>query len=192
MKCRWLGVLGTWVLLSSGCAPSGGLSSLSGLWGGNYRVTPYLRAASRLHAMGRTAACEKLMEAAKAGSLEEPVIVLCRMLFVRRGASEFRRPMIGGASFFGGTDYADWPLEPIDFVDGIPFLITRGYRLGGFPEPAASYLQYCMTACDWTARNWKEPTEEELRGALAKLLASVKWKRPLEAADRDFFSGQIR
>ena len=192
MKCRLLVVLGIWLILSAGCTPSGGLSSLSGLWGENFRAAPYLRAASRLHAMGRTAACEKLMEAAKAGSLEEPVIVLCRMLFVRRGASEFRRPAIGGASFFGGTDYADWPLEPIDLVDGIPFLITRGYRLGGVPEPAGAYLQYCMTACDWTVSAWKEPTEGEFHGALARLLASVKWKLPLEAADREFFSSQIR
>lgn len=185
-------VLGTWVILSSGCTPSGGLSSLSGLWSGNYRAAPYLRAAARLHVMGREVACQKLLEAAKTGSLEEPVIVLCRMLFVRRGTSEFRRPMIGAASFFGGTDYADWSLEPIELMDGIPFLVTRGYMLAGSPEPAESYLRYCMTACDWTVSNWKEPSEGELRGALAKLLASVRWKQPLEVADREFFSSQIQ
>ncbi len=192
MKIRLLIVLGTWASFSSGCAPSGGLSSLSGLWSGDYRVAPYVRAAARLHAMGRAAACEKLLEAAKTRSLEEPVIVLCRMLFVRRGTSEFRGPMIGAASFFGGTEYADWPSEPIELVDGIPFLITRGYMLGGSPAPSESYVRHCMTACDWTPVGWGETTEVELRGALAKLLASVTWKRSLDATDREFFSNQIR
>jgi hypothetical protein len=144
--------------------------------------------------MGREAACQELLKAASqvpTREQDEQIIILCRMLFTKRADSEFRRPMIGGAFFFGATDYSDWSLEPIEVVDGVPFKIVRGYVLGGFPEPASSYLNYCMTACDWNRTAFREATAKELQAALDKLLSSPKWKQPLDEYDRAFLSDQI-
>lgn len=171
----------------------GEFSSLPRIWNGKYKAAPYVRAAARLQEMGREAACQKLLRAAQTYNQEqeEQIIVLCRMLFTKRATSEFRRPMIGAASFFGSTDYADWPLEPIELVDGVPFLITRGYLLKGEAEPAESYLRHCMTNCDWSTVPFREPTAKQIRDALDKLLASGKWKRPLDTYEREFLSAQI-
>ncbi|NQU10392.1 hypothetical protein HQ590_06365 [bacterium] len=154
--------------------------------GGDYNVDPYIRAAVSLQALGKDEACAKLL--AHGG---DAVVVLCRMLFAAKTGGEFRRPMIGGATFLGGTGYSDWPLEPIECVDGVPFLVTTGYFLAGFPEPPASYVTYCMTNCVWSSYQWRIPTAEEKRTALGKLLALQKWKRPLDWGERRFLSTQI-
>jgi hypothetical protein len=113
------------------------------------------------------------------------------MLFTRRTV-EFRRPYIGAASFFGGTSYPDWPLEPIEVVDGIPFLITQGYMLGGKAEPAQSYLRWCMANCDWSTVQYKSMSAQEGLDALAKLIGSSKWKRPLHPYEKEFLAAQVK
>ena len=123
---------------------------------------------------------------------ERRVIILCRMLFTERHGSDFRRPRIGAASFFGGTDYPDWPLEPIALVDGVPFLITRGYALGGMAEPDEWYLCYCETNCDWSSFRYTIKTEQQKRDALNRLVASPKWKTPLDKYEWEFFAEQIQ
>jgi hypothetical protein len=176
-------------LLFAGCRPSFDLPD----WQmGRFKIAPYLQVAAELQGMGREAACQRLLEVARTHQEENQVIVLCRMLFQKRDPSEFRRPWIGAPSFFGGTDIKDWPLEPIEVIDGIPFLITRGYRLAGSPEPAESYLRMCMTECDWNPLPFTEPTPKRLKDALEKLTSSARWKRPLDGNEKEFLSAQIQ
>src|SRR5690242_8436958 len=88
------------VLLSSACGKSSEpiLTEFS-----RFKIVPALRKAAQLQAMGRDEACKSLLSGG--GGVE--VFVLCRMLFVRRGTSEFRRPHIGAAEFLANTDYPD-------------------------------------------------------------------------------------
>jgi hypothetical protein len=159
---------------------------------GYYRVDPYIQAAIGLQSLGRSNALAQLHSMAQDRKFETRVIVLCRMLFTQRPGSDFRRPMIGGASFFGGTDYADWPLEPIELVDGVPFLITRGYVIGGVPEPDEWYLRYCETNCDWSDFRYTTKNQAQKREALSKLLTSAKWRMlALDSQEQQFFSRQI-
>jgi hypothetical protein len=145
-------------------------------------------------AMGRERACQKLLETTKTIKTvndEDHFFALCRMLFERRAKGEFRRPMIGAAGFLGDTDYADWPLEPIELVDGVPFLITNGYKVGGEPESPESYLRYCMENCDWSTARFREPSAGDMREALSKLISYQKWKRRLNSHEKDFLAAQI-
>lgn len=153
-----------------------------------YRVDPYLRMAVQLQRAGPDAAEQRLLKMA----VDDRAIILCRMLFVARPHGGFRRAYIGGASFFGGTAYEDWPLEPITLVDGVPFLITRGYALAGHPEDPREYVQYCLRACDRNPYRYRLRTAEEKHRALEKLLGSSRWKRPLEIDEERFFAAQIR
>src|SRR5690349_5463362 len=90
----------------------------------NYKAEAYIKAAMDLQAMGKEAAIKALGEAPEdQRSSVNKGIVLCRMLFVPRGTSEFRRPRLGAPSTPGGTQMTDWPLEPIEIVDGVPFLV---------------------------------------------------------------------
>jgi len=120
------------------------------------------------------------------------VFILCRMLFTERPGSAFRGPMIGGASFFGGTQNTDWPRVPIELVDGIPFLITGGYVLAGRAETPSNYLEYCETNCDWSRFRFKNKTSTDKLSALDKLVTSPKWKQPLEYYEKQFLSNQIK
>lgn len=173
---------------SSGRVPS----ILPDIHTGHYKVDPYIQAAVELQALGRSNALVRLHSMAQDEKLEKRVIVLCRMLFTRRPGGDFRRPMIGGAGFLGGTDYQDWPLEPIELVDGVPFLITRGYEMAGFPEPDEWYLRYCETNCDWSGFRYTIKSKSQKRDALRKLLSSPKWKTPLDADETQFFAKQIQ
>ena len=156
-----------------------------------FKAKPYIRAAVALQAMGYDRACQRMMACAKRDSDAEQIYVLCRMLFTNGAPSNFRRPGMGAAIFIGDTDYTDWPLEPIELVDGTPFVIVLGYTLHGHEEPPESYLDYCMTNCDWSAFKFQVKSHDQLKSALDKLLASSKWKRQLKPEEYKLLANQI-
>jgi hypothetical protein len=119
------------------------------------------------------------------------VFILCRMLFSERVGTNFRRPWLGESVFLGGTGYDDWPLEPIEIVDGIPFYVIRGYNLAGLAEAPDQYVHYCDTNCDWSEVVYTSKTQQQKRAALHKLFYSLKWKRPLNPDEQYFLSSQI-
>jgi len=148
--------------------------------------------AASIQKLDRKTALATLRRFATSTDGSDRTIILCRMLFTNRPSSNFRRPKIGGAQFLGATQYADWPLEPIELVDGVPFLVVNSYMLAGYPEPASKYLDYCIAECDWATAHYTAKTPDELRAALHKLLASKKWKRPLKDYEESFLSAQIK
>lgn len=157
----------------------------------DYRVDPYIRAAQVLQKMGKDEACRLLR--AGAGGGDVPVHDLCRLVFKAKKDSDFRRARIGAVGFLGGTDYADWPLDPFEVVDGVPFVITDGsYLLGGAPEQSEDYLEYCIKECEWNDTKFAPKSEKEKERALDTLLASKKWKKPLTATERDRLRAQIK
>jgi hypothetical protein len=138
---------------------------------------------------------------------EERTAILCRMLFTARPGSTFNRPsLLGGPSFLGGAppreapfsveknlNFIDWPSEPIEIVDGVPFLVVTGYTYEGYwdPRSAESYVRYCVQNCDWSSFPFSLKPEPEMRQALRKLIDSPKWRRPLEAWEQQHLTEQI-
>ena len=92
----------------------------------------------------------------------------------------------------GTTDKNDWPSEPVEIVDDVPFLVVRSYGLGGVPEPLANYLDYCEKKCDWNNAKFKTRSKEEKSMALAKLLSLPRLKGKLDKESRTFFEAQIK
>src|SRR6267142_7162901 len=110
MKIRASFFLIALVIAFSGCAshkPSTriSLAELPNIQTGHYKAAPYIRTAVALQSLDHAVALERLHVMAKSRDANARVIILCRMLFAARPGSEFRRPRIGAASFFGGTDY---------------------------------------------------------------------------------------
>lgn len=158
-----------------------------------FKADPYIEAAGKLRAAGKDRAVEILRAAAKDPKQGEyTVIVLCRMLFAAKPKNQFRAPSLGQPSFAGCADAKDWPLEPIEIIDGVPFVVVWGYSLAGLPESERQYLAYCLEECDWGTAEFKPKTAEEKKKALAKLLASPKWKEPLPDFYKDFLSAQVK
>jgi hypothetical protein len=147
--------------------------------------------AMALQSLGRSAALDRLHAMAHDPRAGARVIVLARMLFVPRPGSELRRPWIGAANFLGNTDYSDWPQEPIEIVDGVPFLIVPFYELAGSPERDEKYLQYCEANGNWSDFQYRMKTIQQKRDALRKLLDSDRWKAPLRDSERKFLADQI-
>lgn len=158
---------------------------------GNYKCNPYIKLANYIQSIDRTKAIEILKEYAKTYKYEDQIIVLTKMLFQAKKDSTLRRPLIGSADFMGNTDYKDWPNEPIEIINNIPFLITRGYSLGGEPEPSLKYLEFCIENGEWTKNNYCIKKEEELKTGLKTLLNSKKWSTELSTSDKTFIEKQI-
>jgi hypothetical protein len=157
----------------------------------DYRVTPYIRTAMSLQQMGQKRACLDLMRLAKRNDDAEQIYVLCRMLFSQRPSAEFRPPGIGEPVFLGGSDWTNWPNQPIEIVNGVPFLVTWSYKIFGQIEPPADYLAYCMTNCNWNKLVFVLKNKEELHLALNTLTNSPKWKRPLTPHELEILQSQI-
>ncbi len=160
----------------------------------DYKADPYLKAAQSLQAMGKEKACVLLRKlAAQDKWPSQRTVTLCRMLFKAKRGDKFDRAEVGGPSFLpGGTDVDDWPLEPITIVDGVPFLVARGYGVGGLATPVTFYVVYCTAFCEWNDFKFKPKSREEMKKALDSLLMSPKLKGKLKDGDKDFFESQIK
>jgi hypothetical protein len=171
------------------------LADLPNVWlpGEDYRVDPYIRAAMILQSMGKKKAIQRLVQLSKNDDFDEniKIVALCRMLFTEKKDVKFRRPGLGDPGFLGSTKIKDWPLEPIELVNGVPFLIVTGYNLGGIPESGGQYLAYCIAKMEWNKFKFEPKTNREKRAALRKLLAAKKLKG-LELEERKFLEAQIK
>ena len=217
MQLRVIPLLVALVASVTGCAgqtvQSGQDVSLSGLppvEQGKYKVDPYIKVVGQLQAAGRADASRQLIALARLNTdsfSDQRVAVLCRMLFSRRARSTFERPELGAPEFIGdppgssislngsrdSSCFKTWPLEPIEIVDGVPFLVVRGYMVEAIVDPhyMESYVRYCITNCDWSSTQFTAKTIEQKKKALTKILASPKLRLPLEAYERDYLTQQI-
>lgn len=159
----------------------------------SYRVDPYIAAAAAFQAEPKTAAdtLKKLIKDAD-GDDKDQAFILCRMLFTAKPKGEFRPPLLGAPSFLGVMDDKGWPLDPIELVDGVPFLVVTGFFGGGDPESASQYLDYCLKECDWTTEKYKPKEKEAKEKALAKLQADKRWKRELTKEEKEYLGSQIK
>ncbi|MDR3459277.1 MAG: hypothetical protein P4N60_17750 [Verrucomicrobiae bacterium] len=167
-------------------------------FGRSYRVDPYLKTAERLQAMGQAAACDKLLQLALASDVQrwhddaQKISVLCRMLFVKQRGGNLDGPALGLPMWINGTSIKDWPLEPIEIVDGVPFAITYQWQAYGAPTRPNQYLLYCMANCEWSDYKFTPKTEQQKKEAMAKIIVSPKWSVPLNKSEKDFFASQLR
>jgi hypothetical protein len=182
------------------------LIDLAKSWMGEHKwhkVDPYIRAAVELQTLGKEQACKLLNSfLQKYGSPYRPapdnlsidglqIAPLCRMLFVKREGGEFRRIRYGSAGFVGGTDYADWPLDPIVIVDGVPFNVVTFITSTGEPEYAESYLIYCLENCDWNDFRFEVKSEAQKQTALQNLFLLPKLKNHLSDRSKELLSEQL-
>ena len=126
------------------------------------------------------------------------ISVLCRMLFKPKAQAVMRPPRLGSVRFLDDSTTgnvpgpSEWPLEPIAIVDGVPFLIVRGYMLLGRPESAHEYFPDCEANGEWSDVRYHVVTMKQKRDALSKLMKSPKWHSALSEWARVFLSEQIQ
>ncbi|MDD3741713.1 MAG: hypothetical protein PHH30_10760 [Bacteroidales bacterium] len=157
----------------------------------NFKCNSYLNLANYIQSLEKNQAIELIKEYANTYQYEDQIIILTRMLFQSKNDSVLRRPYLGAAFFFSDTDYNEWPTEPIEIINNIPFLILGGYSLGGLSEPSLNYLEYCIENGEWTENIYSVKTEEELQAGLNVLLNDKKWNKELSTTEKLFFEKQI-
>lgn len=175
---------------------------------GPYRIQPYLEVAAALQALPVYDRIATLRAWAGGPHYKyrsysdypnDAIITLCRMLFQGKDRQSLRRPGSGSPQFVGermnspqtGAEIMQrHPDEPIQWVGDIPFRVVYGYMIAGSPEPATSYLDYCLAEGEWTSRRLHPVTTEELRKALDQMF-SHPWEKPLQPHEIRFLSEQI-
>ena len=150
-----------------------------------FRSAPYMQVAHLLQQLPGDRRRKLLTSWTK--DYQEQLFILCRMLF--ENEEGFRRPGLGGPIFVDGGKIADWPLEPITLIDNVPFVVVRGYVLGGRPESIKSYLGYCFEKCQWSNRDYSKFDQKVLNAALSKLLIDKKEK--LSQNSSEFLAMQV-
>ena len=162
----------------------------------SFKADPFIAAAIKLQAAGKDKTVTTLKDLGNI-SVDDAkmcVIILCRMLFEAKPGGEFRGPIIGipyllppdprpdRKSYYLGltvSDGKDWPLLPIEVVDGVPFCAVQYYWGGGYPETPTDYLKYCLQYCEWRKDRYSPKTAEEKKQALAKLISIRREGKPL-------------
>ncbi len=181
--------------------------SLGGL-PSDFKIDPYIEAAAKLQSLGKPEAGRQLLVLARDSELNAPyeldertkIAILCRMLFAQKPGTLFKSPPIGQMLFWNGGRIGNvapssrvWPLEPIEVVDGVPFLIVAGYVYMGMWDTngTESYVRYCLENCDWSAVRYNRKSREQKEEALRKLLSSPKWDEPGAAGALSFLKKQL-
>ena len=170
--------------------------------------SPLVEAEKRMEAGGGEKAekeYDDLIRSSKSDTLDErwKIAILCRMLFVSRPGADFENPGLGGTIVLGDhpkisssadSVFKKWPLEPIEIVDGIPFVVVEGLVYEGSLDPWGTelYVRYCATNCNWSPTQFTPKTKEEKDAALHKLISSPKWQRPLGRRERDYLRKQLQ
>ena len=116
------------------------LSTTAAFIGDGYRCEIMMDWINVLQPMGREkalAALEKYLADDRAGRNYD-ILLLCRLLFVN--PKGWQPLMLGSPVPFPKADgIVKFPSYPIAFSDGYPFLLVRGYQLGGRgPSPVAA------------------------------------------------------
>lgn len=149
-----------------------------------FKSQPYMQMANRLLMLPPDDRTELLKKWAPKHN--GPMFALCRMLFEKEGG--FRRPGLGAPIFINGENIEQWPMEPITFVDDVPFVIVLGYRLAGRPELASKYLNYCLENCEWTNRDYSQHDLTTIANSFKKLVGRYD---DLSSVVRSFLANQI-
>ncbi len=181
--------------------------------GATFRSQHYLDLAAGLQALPQAEAENLLRTWSTNEKFEYGTIILCRMLFVDKDGGPMKRaPYLGlfietsktrpyeDMYGIGSTNGYDWPDFPVAMLNGIPFLIEADYEgpitgtwFGpeGPPPLAPMYVKYCLTEGRWTQQRFtaEDPAARQL--ALAALLQSPKWKRPLLENEIQYLNYEI-
>ena len=107
-----------------------------------YRCGEMVQVVNYLRGLGKEKSLAALREYCGSAQGDHIIPIICRLLFVNpKGWSP---PRIGAPVPRVNKDAAKrFPLFPIALSENVPFLVIKGYRLGGLPESGARCLELC-------------------------------------------------
>jgi hypothetical protein len=111
--------------------------------GDTYECGQMIRVVNHLRRLGKDKSLATLREYLEKNDGEHPKVhVFCRLLFAN--PKGWRPPGLGGPDPEVNAEVAkQFPLFPMAISNGVPFLVIRGYNLGGVQESAWKSLKLC-------------------------------------------------
>ena len=158
----------------------------------NFRIKPYLEEVVRFQKIGKDQTIKELEKYASQEKYADQVAVLCRMLFKPKEEKKFERPKLGGSDFYGGTDYSDWPLEPITIFKGLPICISKLYWGSWDYRTVEDYLEYCVRECEWNDFKYELIEDELILERVKEFIGIFPWREELNEWEVSVLLGQAK
>ena len=93
------------------------------------------------------------------------------------GSRPIRRPLFGALTLpYKSMPLSRWPKYPLAIQDGVAFVLSEGYMLGGMPEHPGQYIAHCRKHGTFRRTPFTIPDRPTASRALEKLLRSPRWK----------------
>lgn len=110
----------------------------------DYNPDRMIQAVNALHPLGKERAVQAIRAYLKDKANDQlyGMYWLLRVLFEVSGGQSFPPVRLGQPDIPPPQNASALPRFPIVMVEDIPFLVVRGYALGGFPEPIESHVTY--------------------------------------------------
>lgn len=142
----------------------------------------WAEAANYYIGMGEPDACADLIRnagASKAPKRNVRAALICRILFEGKGKGGLRAPRLGDISLPTMTmPSSAWPEFPLFQQDGVWFELDENYKiLGGLPEKAADYIDYCQKNGKFRTDRLSVPSHQQAVDALGALQGSKRWQK---------------
>jgi hypothetical protein len=112
------------------------------IYGDTYQCGEIVQTVNQLRKLGKEKCLTALRKYVVSAENNETVLIVCRLMFVNPKGWE--PPHLGSSNPKINAKVAkQFPLFPIAISNGVPFLLIRGYDIGGVPEQATKCLKLC-------------------------------------------------
>jgi hypothetical protein len=133
------------------------------------------QAANHYIDMGETRAIKSLKALGEDHAVR--IGLVCRIIFQGNDGKPLRQPRYGGLSLpYLTMPLEQWPLYPVAESEGVFFVLSEGYILGGVAERVTDYIDYCSTTGNFRKTKVEVPTHEEAMRAFDSFKNEQRWK----------------
>jgi len=149
-----------------------GMGELPGV--DHFPVARYLRLAEHLQAMTERERVTWLRMAARSDSLDEPAVLLARILIQGKDGKNLRAIYAYVGVHGAGKTDDHFPDSPIEIYRAVPFCVATGAGGTGIPEDAATYVEYLLSHGEWRPTKFATLSNDEITRVANDYLDALK------------------
>lgn len=140
----------------------------------HFPIARYLRLAELLQSMTERERVTWLRMAARSSSLDEPAVLLARILIVAKEGERLRGIHANVGGHGAGKSDDQFPDSPIEIYRGVPFCVATGAGGTGIPEGAASYVEYLLSHGEWRTTKFALLSNTDITAIANDYLANLE------------------
>jgi hypothetical protein len=137
----------------------------------SYFIQPYLQVASDLQMLTEDERVQHLADWGRICSLNEPTMILTRMLIEPDDGNILHAPFLGRPDFQFPEEGNSYPDCPLLFFENVPFFAVSGYVRSGTSPDSISYLRHALENGRWRKQSFQPIDEHHLSHVAERLIA---------------------